>query len=263
MSFTESQPHNSSLQFEVILFDLGGTLIYFDADWMEVVEEGNTRLLRALRDANFVVDEQTFASRFRAMLQAYFEERETEFIEYTSAYILRQTLAEFGYAEVSDSTVREALAAMYAVSQSYWTPDPDAHATLQTLRDRGYHLGLISNASDNADVQALVDRSDLRGFFEVILTSAAEGIRKPHPRIFWTALNHLDTHPSQAAMVGDTLGADILGAQHAGLFGIFVTRYADTPANRAHEDTIRPDATIASLADLPDLLEELRRFSAG
>jgi 2-haloalkanoic acid dehalogenase type II len=146
---------------------------------------------------------------------------------------------------------------MYAVTQKFWKPEPDAHATLEQLRQEGYRLGLISNASDDADVQALVDNAGLRDYFEVILTSAAQGIRKPNPQIFWTALDSLDVLPAQAAMVGDTLGADILGAQNAGIFSIWVTRRAATPANLAHADTIIPDARIDSLSSLPDLLNRL------
>jgi FMN phosphatase YigB (HAD superfamily) len=59
-------------------------------------------------------------------------------------------------------------------------------------------------------------------------------------------------------MVGDTLGADILGAQHAGVYSIWVTRHADTPANRAHADTIQPDALIECLEDLHPLLLRLK-----
>ena len=58
-------------------------------------------------------------------------------------------------------------------------------------------------------------------------------------------------------MVGDKLGADILGAKNAGIFAIWVTRYADTPANRDHLDTIQPDAVIPSIKELPALLESL------
>lgn len=242
-------------QLEAVIFDLGGTLIFFDGNWGDVVMQGDLRLLQAVQAAGMHVNERTFPTRFRSQLQDYYIERETEFIEYTTAYILRQVLAEYGYLSVPDEVVRDVLAAMYTVTQSYWKPDPDAHATLEALQKRGYRLGLISNAGDDADVQRLLDQAELRTYFETILTSAAVGIRKPNPNIFWTALNHIKTHPSKAAMVGDTLGADILGAQNAGLFSILVTRYADTPANHAHAETIRPDATISGLGELPELLE--------
>jgi FMN phosphatase YigB (HAD superfamily) len=60
-------------------------------------------------------------------------------------------------------------------------------------------------------------------------------------------------------MVGDTLGADILGAQNAGMFAIWVTRYADAPGNRNHRETIHPDATIETIRELPDLLKQLEK----
>jgi HAD superfamily hydrolase (TIGR01549 family) len=242
-------------KLEAVIFDLGGTLMFFDGDWGDVVLQGDLRLMQAVQAAGMSVDEKTFPIRFRTQLQDYYVERETEFIEYTTAYILRQVLAEYGYLSVSDGVVRDVLAAMYTVTQSYWKPDPEAHSALEVLKEKGYRLGLISNAGDDADVQQLLDQARLRPYFEAILTSAAEGIRKPNPKIFWTALNHIETHPSKAAMVGDTLGADILGAQNAGLFSVLVTQYADTPANRAHADTIRPDAFIGRLGELPGLLE--------
>jgi len=80
------------------------------------------------------------------------------------------------------------------------------------------------------------------------------GIRKPHPRIFQLALDRLGCIAQEAVMVGDTLGADILGAHNAGMPGIWITRRADTPDNRDHLDTIRPDLTVDSLAALLNYL---------
>lgn len=250
-------PPTEDKQIDTVLFDLGSTLIYFDGDWSQVIQEGNLKLLNFLRTAGYQLDESHFIGRFRSELQAYFIERETEFIEYTSAYILRRVLNEFGYPTVSDQVIREALASMYAVTQAYWKTEPDAHSTLNTLREKGYRLGLISNASDDADVQSLIDRARLRPYFETIISSAAAGIRKPNPKIFFIALGHLGSSPERSVMVGDTLGADILGAQNSGMRGIWITLRADTPANRAHADTIHPDAQIANLSELPPLLAVL------
>jgi FMN phosphatase YigB (HAD superfamily) len=99
-----------------------------------------------------------------------------------------------------------------------------------------------------------VDKAGLRSYFQVILSSASLGIRKPNPSIFRAVLERLGVSPAQAVMVGDSLGADILGAHNAGMRAIWITRRAATPANRAHEDTIRPDAIISTLSELPALL---------
>ena len=245
-------------RFEVILFDLGNTLMYFDGQWNQVIREGYAALLQSLLRAGLRLEAETFMALFDQRLEQYYQERDTEFIEYTTAYILKSLLAELGRGSVSAEVIRQALAAMYAVSQAYWKPEEDAFPTLRLLGQAGYRMGLISNAADDADVQALVDKAGIRSFFDVILTSAALGIRKPNPRIFHQALEHWGIAPSRAAMVGDTLGADILGAVNAGVFSIWITRRADTPGNLAHLDTIQPQATVATLSDLPGLLAKLQ-----
>jgi HAD superfamily hydrolase (TIGR01662 family) len=240
--------------FEAILFDLGNTLIYFDAYWPSVLSEAIVALFNSLQASGLDLEREAFLIDFRLRLESYYQERETEFIEYTTHTVLRDLLSQTGYAAVPESVLRAALEAMYAVTQAYWKVVDDAHATLQTLRSWGYRLGMISNAADDRDVQVLVDQAMLRPYFDFILTSAAEGIRKPNPRIFWTALRRWGLPPKQAAMVGDMLGADILGAKNAGMFSVWVTRHANSAANRAHEDTIVPDATISALKELPPLL---------
>jgi FMN phosphatase YigB (HAD superfamily) len=59
---------------------------------------------------------------------------------------------------------------------------------------------------------------------------------------------------SQAVMVGDTLSADILGARSSHIASIRITRRVNKNANNDYLDTIQPDATIQTLADLPPLL---------
>ena len=243
--------------FDVILFDLGSTLIYFNGDFDEILTEGYAACYAALNVAGVKLEREAFLARLQAQMDAYRRERDTEFIEYTTHNILRLTLAEFGYPDVPENLTRPAVDSIYQLTQQYWIVEDDAQATLQELHTEGYHLGLISNAADERDVHFLVDQAGLRPYFDVILVSADLGIRKPNPRIFQQALQHWGTPPQRAAMVGDTLGADILGAKNAGLFSIWITRRAGSPGNHAHLDTIHPDARIATLQDLPGLLHDL------
>ncbi len=241
---------------------MGGTLIYFDGPLPEVFAEANDALFSYLQAEGYDLDE-SFTAQFRNRLDEYYHQREAEFIEITTSYILKTLLTESGYPNVPTVTIRQALDKLYAVSQTYWKVEADAAGTLTTLRERGYRLGLISNAGDDRDVQILVDNAKLRPYFDVILTSAACGIRKPNPRIFHMALSHWQSNGLRAAMVGDTLGADILGAHNAGLYSIWITRRADTPANHDHADTIKPNARIETLDELPDLLDQLRLQQAN
>lgn len=136
---------------------------------------------------------------------------------------------------------------------------PGAPDTLAALRAAGLRLGLISNAADDGNVQRLIDRAGLRPWFDPILVSAAVGLRKPNPRIFGRVLEAWGLAPAEVVMVGDMLGADILGAQLAGLRHVWLTAQADHRANAAHAGQIIPEARADSL---PDLLPLLRAWGA-
>jgi HAD superfamily hydrolase (TIGR01662 family) len=243
-------------RLKVVLFDLGDTLLYFDGNWPEVFTKARQAMLGCLQQAGLLVG-QDFLDDFYTNMLSYYRERDAEFVEYTTQRVLRTTLAIWGYANIPDSTLVQALAALHKVTQAHWIPEADALPTIQELAHRGYRMSLISNASDDANTQLLVDKVGIRPFMEVIVSSAAMGIRKPNPKIFQAVLARMCVTPKRAVMVGDTLGADILGARNAGMFSIWITRHADTAANRSHLDLIRPDASISTLSELPDLLEHL------
>jgi len=242
---------------KAVLFDLGGTLIYFDGNWAEVAEAANQELYLHLQQQGMQVDSKVFLDEFRRRLEEYYLQRDTEFIEYTTTNVLRTLLADLGYPELSRGALAPALKVLYSVSQAHWKLEEDTLSTLDRLRSSGYRMGVISNASDDADVQSLVDNAGIRGYFDFVLSSAACGIRKPNPSIFEIGLEHWRLAPRETVMVGDTLGADILGARNAGIYSIWITRRADRPANRDHAGTIQPRDQIATLAELPGKLDSM------
>lgn len=242
---------------EAVLFDLGGTLIHFEGAWPDLMQTANIELMKNLYEQGLALDPEVFLNKFRRRLAEYYIQRESEFIEYTTAQILHNLLIEMGHGDITLEMLRPALKRLYAVSQAQWKTESDTKSTLESLKKSGIRMGIVSNASDDEDVQTLVDNAGIRPYFDFVLSSAACGIRKPNPRIFQIALDNWKLPPERAAMVGDTLGADILGANNAGIYGIWITRRAGTPGNRDHEDTIRPNATIATLAELPELVSQV------
>jgi HAD superfamily hydrolase (TIGR01662 family) len=246
---------NSSLRFPVVLFDLGSTLIYFSGDWPEVIQQGQIALVQTLLQAGLKLDSGAFQTQLQASMNEYFFNRDAELIEHTTGTILRGLLSRWSHTDLPESLLLEALQAMYQVSEAYWQVEAETQSALDDLRRQGYRLGLISNAADDANVQRLVDKAGLRPYFDVILTSAAEGIRKPHPRIFQAALQTWPVHPAQAVMVGDMLSADIVGAYNLGIYSVWVTRRAAPPANPA--PSLWPDAIIENVGELPELLSSL------
>jgi len=243
-------------KIEVILFDLGKTLLFPVHPWPGILTQADTALINILVEAGIITSDSFSPDEFQARLNDYYDQRNIDNIELTSTIVFKEFLSSKGFKNAPESTLRKALDAMYAVTQSNWQIEDDAHLSLNTLTDMDYRLGLLSNASDDRDVQQLIDQWELRQHFEFILTSAAAGHRKPHPIMFQRALEFFNVSPFQSAMVGDTLNADIAGAENLGLYGIWITRRTQLPPDG--DLLVQPHAIISSLKELPSLLKAIQ-----
>lgn len=240
--------------FDLVIFDVGWTLLNFEGSWSEISAGSGQELVEVLREKNYSLD-GSFLSDYRERLGFYYKKSLDNLVEYPHEYILQTVLYDYGYSQVPQTHLREALDAWFRVGQAHWHREDDAFPALQELLKEGYRLGMISNAGDGPDVQTLVDNAELRPYFEQLIISAEVGIRKPSARIFQMALDFFQVTAQRAIMVGDTLAADILGARNAGLASIWITRRADTPENRFYQDSIIPDACAAALSEIPGLLQ--------
>src|SRR5207237_1425421 len=138
-----------------------------------------------------------------------------EEVEYPG--LVRRLLAESGI-EVSDDELELFLEAEHAAwqpaRQLAWT----THALLETLRERGLKVGLVSNALDPPRLlHRDLDQLGVAERLDVAVFSSEVGWRKPHPVIFERALEALGVEPSATLFVGDTLATDVAGAAALGM----------------------------------------------
>jgi 2-haloalkanoic acid dehalogenase type II len=125
---------------------------------------------------------------------------------------------------------------------------PEAHHTLEVLAQRGYVLGLLSNADEDF-LQSALSRARLR--FSVIQTSESLRAYKPHRAVFLATARRLGLQPHEVLYVGDSPYADVTGARNAGMPVAWIRR-----EETALPDHLQPpDITIASLAELTQVLE--------
>lgn len=236
-----------------VIFDLGGTLMYLDGEWEEVHARNEANLLAFLQAEGLELEDRTFCQEFRRRRQKAYEIARATRVEYPVQRTLQETLAQLGYPDLDERLLAEAVKALFQYEETRWIAFPDALPTLEALRREGYRLGLVSNASDDALIQRLIRRLGFEPYLHPALNSAEVGIRKPDPRIFQLVLEEWGLEPREVVMVGDTLEADILGAQLAGL-GAILALMDENPANGELRDRIIPDATIETLTQLPPLL---------
>jgi ribonucleotide monophosphatase NagD (HAD superfamily) len=76
---------------------------------------------------------------------------------------------------------------------------------------------------------------------------------KPSKSFFELALQDMNLHPYQVAMVGDDIYSDIAGAHSAGMTGILV-RTGKFREEILQNSPIRPDAIIDSIANLKEIV---------
>jgi putative hydrolase of the HAD superfamily len=100
---------------------------------------------------------------------------------------------------------------------------PDVTPTLARLREAGLHLGLISNFAWR--LPELADQLGLAAWFDLVVTSAQVGYRKPRPEIFAYALNRLGARATESLYVGDDPICDRDGARAAGLTSLLLARH--------------------------------------
>ncbi|MDI6806059.1 MAG: HAD family hydrolase, partial [Candidatus Bathyarchaeia archaeon] len=133
--------------------------------------------------------------------------------------------------------------------------DEDAPYVLQKLNGN-YKLGIVSNFAIPECVWNLLQKFDLKRFFDIVVISGEINKRKPCPKIFQKALEALGVNASEVVFVGDTPSMDVAGPKAIGIKAILIERKhsaTDTPQSLVwkpkEELRIKPDAIIKSLRE--------------
>lgn len=128
--------------------------------------------------------------------------------------------------------------------------------TLRALKARGYKLAIVSDLVGVNEVDDWLDRDGIRDLFCTVQQSSVTLIRKPHPAIYYYALEACGSRPEEACYVGDNLDRDIVGAKAAGL-GMTVAVAYPGKKPQAVTDANRPDHFITHFSQLLDLFAAL------
>jgi len=94
--------------------------------------------------------------------------------------------------------------------------------------------------------KARLAASPIRNWIDRMIISQEVGVSKPDPRIFTLALEELD--PSEALMIGDGTGSDVLGANNAGVDVCWFN-----PKGKALPEGMHVEYEIRDLRDCVDI----------
>lgn len=235
-----------------IFFDLGETLLDFGkVDVGDLFQVGSRLAYDYLDELGQPLPtfERYNRMQSRAVKWRYFLSRVTR-REFNALELIDRLAKRLGQTITPDDALELAWRWYQPLSETA-TLEDGLRPALLALRRKGLALGLISNTFIPAKVlDRHLAQENLLDLLPTRIYSCSVGYRKPDRRIFQTALDRVSLAAAETLFVGDSLRADIKGANRMGMISVL-----KDPADRPRRSRIRPGHRIRRIADLLDIVE--------
>jgi HAD superfamily hydrolase (TIGR01549 family) len=226
------------MEIKAILLDFGGTLAEGGLDW----EPYHNAIRNYLVSQGYNVDMKDLKKALRGALSELEKIRskgdEMSFEEVYSIFLMKLGV---GYNDEVLNWLHENFKQHYKTSFYSCVED-----VLKDLSSK-YKVAMISNTmSDQPKI--LLKQAQMDHYFDLMVCSRDLGVRKPNPKIFEIVLNRIGVKANEAVHVGDSVEADMYGAQNAGITGVWI---------KTEDQPLWIGRAISSICELPKLIETL------
>ena len=240
-------------KYSAVLFDLFDTLVMFEPSllpvvkldgeiWNSTAEDVFVEMRDSLGGMEFCDFREPFVRSHRELMEL----RKKDLREYPNGKRFEMFMDRTGLRR-DDATV-EAFVRSHMKSLCRAMVYPPRHTeTLLYLRKKGCRLCVVSNFDHAPTARGLLEEFGIARFFEQVVISEEVGWRKPHRKIFVTALRKLDVSASDAVFVGDNPEADVAGSADCGMDAVWVKRKDLVPETE-------PRFTIEDLRELREII---------
>ncbi len=239
-----------------VLFDMGGTLeeVYYDEQLRLQATLGFRDLL-----AQHGLDPGLAAPDLYATIKAGMKRYQAWRLQTEQELAPERLWSEFIFAD--QNLPKEKLASVGEELAFHWDQHfsrrvlrSEVPTLLETLRQRGLRLGVISNITSRGFVPHRLAEYGIASYFDAVVTSAELGWRKPNAGIFLEAARLVGFPPGECAYVGDTVSRDVVGARRAGYKMVIQIKSFLTKQSDSERDVTPPDAIVQNLMQVIDLL---------
>lgn len=214
------------------IFDLDGTLMNRDESVKLFIANQYDRLHRLVGH----IPREQFAARFIELDNRGYVWKDK---------VYQQMVDEFA---ISDITREELLQDYIHEFQHYCVPFANLIEMLEELKRRNLKLGIITNGKGQFQMDN-IKALGIENYFDAILVSEWEGIKKPDPQIFERALDRLNASPNESVFVGDHPINDVEAAKKVGIIGIWKKDF--------QWSAVEADFIVDYLLELPLIIEKV------
>lgn len=246
----DNQMKNSAIKkIKAIYFDQGGVVT---GDRIPLADDGKSNMEKIMEMTGIKEDYKILKERLVEGEGRYKEWGMDSLIESAASEVWPKWMLPEVSKEIL-APIAEELTLLYFNSKGHRTVNKDMKHVLQTLKKKGYIVGLISNTWSRPLVHEELEAGGITGLFDTVVLSSETGIRKPDEKIFLDALDGFNLKPENAAYVGDQPNRDVAGPKKAGygLSIILVTK--KLKSHQMEKDEHKPDLIIDSLLELLDI----------
>lgn len=242
-----------------VIFDFDDTLASLTRPLDDLMAEGAQAAEAYMRSTGMELPAEFWQQIIEARRFAQ-EKSDEEQEEHIADDALSFLLQFYGYpaSRMDPNVLRRAVDIFYAPEMNAWRLHPGALEMLKTLHAAQYKLALLANYNCDRVFQRTVDYLGVRPYLDLCLTSASVEYRKPDPQIFQLVLTQWEALPYEIVVVGDDLRRDIQGGIEIGALTVQATLATNTQVqfdNAALATTVKADAAITTLAQLPALIQ--------
>lgn len=241
---------------KAVLFDVGGTLIKTDPPVAQAFEQF------ALQQGYQLNHEEILHHLVEMddLYEVLYDEDDSFWCTYDASYQLWVRLYTFlarrlGIVGEDGKQLAQSMYEFY-ISPEGWAAYPEVLKTFQELQALGYRLGVISNWGSG--LTEILSGLGLLSYFDIVVGSAAVGLKKPDKEIFLYAAQNLEINPQEIIFVGDHRHADVFGSAEAGMIPAHLLR-SKREVGSGNPSPLETDQAVISLKNCFEVVELLKR----
>jgi len=214
---------------KAVLFDLDGTLLNRDQSVKIFIDRQYDRFKELIG----YIPKEMYVKRFIELDNRGYVWKDK---------VYSQLVEEFKFTKI---TWQELLEDYLNEFKNCCVPFDNLLLMLEELKKRNMQIGMITNGYGQFQMDN-IKTLGIESYFQTVLISEWEGIKKPDPQIFLRAADKLSVLPSECVFIGDHPENDVQGARNVGMVGIWKkdSQWMDAQAEYVIDDLMKIPAMI-------------------